>query len=146
MRKLHFFAKISCVLLLFTICSCNTSISRIPAITVDPTTNDFGVVNIGSSSTPFTFTIANVGTGTLKVSSIDLTGANSGDFSFDATLPMNIRAGSDLSFTVTFTPTVQGARSAELSITHNVVGSPTSYSLSGTGIMFMKTIISRSIM
>ncbi len=133
MRNFHSYTKVACLFLVFVFFSCVSPVSRVPDISIDPTTNDFGLIDIGSSSTPFTFTLESVGTATLKITSIDLTGANPGDFSISAIVPMDIKASSNQSFTVTFTPTAWGARNAELSITHNVISSPSSITLSGVG-------------
>ncbi len=133
MQKFGILCKVSFLLLLFVFCSCVTPISRIPKISVDPTTNDFGLVNVGTSSTPLTFTISNVGTATLSITNIELIGTDPGDFSINATIPMDIKVRNNVTFTVTFAPTAWGTRSAELSITHNSAGSPSSFSLSGAG-------------
>ncbi len=50
-----------------------------------------------------------------------------------ATMPMNISAGSNASFTATFAPTSAGAASGSISVVSNAAGSPASIALSGTG-------------
>jgi endo-1,4-beta-D-glucanase Y len=90
-----------------------------------PTAGSFamGTVNVGSSSTTIAFTIQNNGTGDLLLSGapkIAIAGANPGDFVIDQTTTIGtVSAVSSTTFTVTFTPTAGGARSATLSIANN---------------------------
>ena len=49
------------------------------------------------------------------------------------TLPFDLAPASAETVTVTFTPTVEGAQSANITITHNAAGSPTVVAVTGTG-------------
>ncbi len=97
----------------------------------------FGIVTLGTSGTPVTFTITNTG------SLIDLTGlaitadgANPGDFAVSAVGSSSVaKNGGTTTFNVTFTPSASGARSAVIHIASNVPGAKNPYdiTLNGTG-------------
>ncbi len=106
-----------------------------PIFRVAPSSKDYGVVNLGESSSAQTFTISNRGGGTLTITSApSLIGANPGDYSLTdgATYPKNLAAGQSYTIDVTFTPTVAGARNATLRIVDNQKSNH-DVALSGTG-------------
>ena len=96
----------------------------------------FGSVNVGSSSSALTFTIQNTGTADLTGLLVNKDGSHSGDFGLNtagmlATLP----PGGSTTFTVTFTPTASGARTAALHIASNdTPRSPFDIALTGSGV------------
>ena len=47
--------------------------------------------------------------------------------------PVNIAAGGNSVFVVTFAPTAAGTVNANLTFTHNAAGSPTAYAVTGIG-------------
>ncbi len=97
---------------------------------------DFGNVTVGGN-TARTFTISNTGgTAALDVSSINLSGANAGDFAVSGiTLPANIAAGATTTFTLTFTPGAAGVRNATVTINNNDADEGTyAYAVQGTGV------------
>jgi hypothetical protein len=98
-----------------------------------PTSLSFGSQKIGTTSAPKSVTMTNVGTSTLTISGISLTGANAGDFSQTHTCGGTLGAGASCTISVTFHPSATGARSAALSISDNGGGSPQKVPLSGTG-------------
>jgi VCBS repeat protein/centrosomal CEP192-like protein/ASPM-SPD-2-Hydin domain-containing protein len=105
-----------------------------PVVSLGGTTSiSFGNQLVGSSSTVQMVTLSNTGTATLTISSIVITGTNSGDFSETNTCGNSVTAGANCSISVTFKPTATGARSASLTITDNASGSPQSVALTGTG-------------
>ena len=107
-----------------------------PAVTLSPTSLSFGNQNINTKSAALAVTLTNSGTAALTISSIALTGTNSGDFAQTNTCPLSpatLAASASCSISVTFTPGATGARSASLTISDNAVGSPHSVTLSGTG-------------
>ena len=103
-----------------------------PTVTVSPTSLAFGTIVVGSTSNAKPVTLTNTGTTTLNISSI----TTSGDFGL-STSPKpcgsTLAAGKNCRITVTFTPTVLGARTGTLTINDNAVGSPQTVALSGTG-------------
>ncbi|HTQ58885.1 MAG TPA: choice-of-anchor D domain-containing protein [Candidatus Solibacter sp.] len=108
-----------------------------PAIQVSPTPINFGNDVVGSNSTQ-ALVITNTGTATLTITQVNETGSafNVSGFS----LPLNVNAGSQTMITVAFVPTSVGASSGNLSIVSNAPTSPTSVSLTGTGIAATLTL------
>jgi len=108
-----------------------------PDISVSPTSYDFGSVNVGTSSSPQTFTISNTGTADLIVSSIDLSDIT--NYTIDKTgcgiLPATITPGNNCTVTVTFSPSSTGTKNATLTITSDDPDTLTlNVSLSGIGV------------
>jgi hypothetical protein len=101
---------------------------------------DFSTQLSGTSSSPITFTIENLGsadlnlTGTPKVAK---SGTNAAEFTIDETsTSAAVSASGTTTYTVTFSPTSQGAKSAQLSIANDdATGSENPYiiNLTGTG-------------
>jgi outer membrane protein OmpA-like peptidoglycan-associated protein len=87
-----------------------------PDVNLSVTTLDFGNVNVGSSA-DLTLTVSNPGTALLTYTLAE-GGANPGDYSFTPACimasPCTLAAGGSADFTVTFAPTVDGARSATI--------------------------------
>ena len=105
-----------------------------PIVMLGGSSISFGNQIVGTSSTVQMVSLTNTGTATLTISSIALTGANSGDFSQTNTCGASVAAGANCSISVTFKPTASGARAASVTITDDASGSPQSVSLSGTGV------------
>ncbi|MGH2769425.1 MAG: choice-of-anchor D domain-containing protein [Actinomycetota bacterium] len=91
---------------------------------------------VGSTSPPQTVTLTNQGTGNLTVSSVDVGGANAGDFAVtgDSCRGTTVAPAGSCTVQVAFTPAGAGARSASLSIASNAAGGSPSVALSGTGL------------
>jgi len=96
---------------------------------VSPAALNFGTVNVGSNAI-LPVTVNNTGTAALNI-----TGLTSSDpqFTFSPSAPVNIPAGGNAVFNVTFTPTANGNQAANLTFTHNAAGSPSVYSVQGIG-------------
>jgi hypothetical protein len=75
-------------------------------------------VVVSSSGTPVTFTIENTGSTTLNISGITLSGTDAAEFALGS-IPTSVSAGSTGSFTVTFSPTSGGAKTATIDIASN---------------------------
>ncbi len=102
-----------------------------PAIQLSSSSINFGNAVIGSSLSQ-ALIITNSGTATLTITQIMESGAA---FSVSGySLPLNVGAGLQTMITVTFLPTSAGPASGNISISSNAPTSPTSVSLSGTGI------------
>jgi subtilase family serine protease len=104
-----------------------------PAVTLTPTSLNFGTVATGVTSPVKTVTLKNSGTATLTITAIAITGTNSGDFPETSTCTSSLAAGKTCLIKVQFKPSATGARSAAVSITDNAAGSPQQVPLSGTG-------------
>jgi len=83
-----------------------------------------------------TYTIRNPGTANLTNLAISKSGTNSVEFTVGALGATTVIPGGFTNFTVSFSPTAIGARTATLSIASNVIGSlnPFTFNLTGTGI------------
>jgi hypothetical protein len=111
-------------------------------VTLTPSPESFGAVNVGSSSSPIAFTLTN-NTSTAATSiSPSVSGGNSGDFAITnsgsgscAAASGSIAASASCTFTVTFTPGAAGSRSTTLSVSYSGGdgASPQTSALSGTG-------------
>jgi subtilase family serine protease len=105
-----------------------------PAVSLSTTGLTFSSQNMGTTSPAQTVTLSNTGNAALSVTSVGLTGTNSGDFAQTNTCGSSVSSGANCSINVTFSPKATGSRSAAVSIVDNASGSPQSISLSGTGI------------
>ena len=95
---------------------------------------DFGSADFPDGSATRTFTIQNIGTATLTVGPVTLSGANAADFSV-LVQPMNsVPAGGSTTFQIRFSPRAVGHRTASLSIGNNDVNeNPFDFALQATG-------------
>jgi hypothetical protein len=107
--------------------------SPFPSANASPGSLTFTAEQVGITSIEQTVTLSNPGSVSLAISSIGVTGTNAGDFRETNTCGSNLAAGATCTINVTFTPTVIGARNATLTITDNVLTSPQTLSLTGTG-------------
>jgi alpha-tubulin suppressor-like RCC1 family protein len=99
-----------------------------------PLTDDGNVV-FGSSA-PKTFTITNPGNAPLTSLAVTKDGADAGDFIVSALSGTSIPVGAGtVTFTVTFSPTTGGTKTAAIHIASNVIGAknPLDITLTGTG-------------
>jgi hypothetical protein len=102
-----------------------------PAIQVSSSSINFGNAVVGSSLSQ-ALIITNTGTATLTITQITESGAA---FSVSGySLPLNVGAGQQSTINVAFMPASVGLASGNISILSNAPTSPTSVSLSGTGI------------
>jgi hypothetical protein len=99
-------------------------------LTVSPNTINVGNVTVGSSGTQ-TGALSATGS-SVTVSSVSLGGS---EFSISGlSFPLTIAAGQSANFTVTFTPQASGLASISASFAGNASNSPTSATLTGTGV------------
>lgn len=103
---------------------------------------DFGLVAVGSSSN-LTFTISNLGSVDLTGLGITIDGANSAMFTVTANPTAPVSPGGSTTFTVQFTPTSVGLKTAALHIANNVPNSnPFDITITGrgtTGVIVVST-------
>lgn len=105
-----------------------------PAVTFGSASLAFGNQITNTTSTPQTVSLTNTGTENLTITSIGLTGSNPTMFGQTNNCPATLAAGNACTITVTFTPTSNGAKSANVSVTDNASGSPQTVGLTGTGV------------
>ncbi|HYL84063.1 MAG TPA: FG-GAP-like repeat-containing protein [Candidatus Angelobacter sp.] len=114
-----------------------TGMGVTPAVMLSTTNINFGTQLVTTSSNPSqNVMLTNNGTATLNLTSIAITGANSGDFSETNTCGASVASGANCSIAVTFKPTATGNRAAGVTITDDATGSPQNVALSGTGTDF----------
>jgi Putative Ig domain/Abnormal spindle-like microcephaly-assoc'd, ASPM-SPD-2-Hydin len=106
--------------------------SGVYPVTVSPATLSFGTIAVGSSSAPKTVTISNH-----LSQALNLGFAASGNYTVagNGTSPCGstLRGDSRCTLSVTFTPTVNGSISGELTVTGNAPFTPQLIGLSGSG-------------
>jgi Abnormal spindle-like microcephaly-assoc'd, ASPM-SPD-2-Hydin len=108
-----------------------------PQISATPSSAAFGNVSTGTNNTQ-TITISNGGSGSLTISSVNVTGAG---FSFTGiSAPVTIAAGKNASFNAVFAPTSAGAVSGSITIANNSPTPSINIPLSGTGIASTKSL------
>jgi hypothetical protein len=113
----------------------------VPTVVISPSSEDFGLVSVGSSSQQ-SFSVTNDTSSTVTISGISFTGTNPGDFSEINTCSSPLATAGICTVTVTFTPAAIGVRAAVLTVTDNAPGSPQTATLTGTG--FAAPIVSLS--
>lgn len=101
-----------------------------------PASKDFGYVLLDSTSNAQKFVIRNNGIDTLTITGVSLTGTNYDEFSLTDTntYPVDLAATEAISMQVAFTPETEGPKTAYLTATHNLAGSPSEIPLSGNGL------------
>jgi hypothetical protein len=113
------------------------------AVTLSPSLENFGSINVGSSSSPVTFILSNSTVTTAFSISFTLTGANASEFSIFNSGPGSCSAAGNsiasfvsCSVTVTFSPTAAGSQVATLNAFYSGgdSASPQTSALSGTGV------------
>lgn len=108
-----------------------------PAVAqINPAALSFAATAIAIATSSQAVTVSNTGGAALTLGATSLTGANSGEFSIafsSCAASLVIAPGASCVISVNFTPSVVGARSATLSISHSASGSPGTVSLTGTG-------------
>jgi hypothetical protein len=98
---------------------------------------DLGKAAVTKRGLTKTFTITNTGTGDVTGLALSLTGTGAGDFAFSTLAANTLAQGMTTTFTVTFTPTVLGNRTAVLHLASNINGTknPFDIILNGTGVV-----------
>ncbi|MBI5954480.1 MAG: Ig-like domain repeat protein [Chloroflexi bacterium] len=99
---------------------------------------DFGNANVIGGTVDRTFTIENLGTAVLNLTSapkVVIGGTNAGDFTITAQPGTPVGAGSSTTFIVHFDPSAVGLRTATVSIDNNDSDeNPYNFSIQGTGV------------
>jgi FtsP/CotA-like multicopper oxidase with cupredoxin domain len=104
------------------------------AVSLTPTSHNFGAVTARSTSAPFAFTLTNSGTAPLTINRVSLGGADPNRFNQTNNCGNSLAIGASCTINVTFTPQrARTAYSATLQITDNAPNSPQTATLTGTG-------------
>jgi MBG domain (YGX type)/Cep192 domain 4 len=113
-----------------------TGTSASAPVVVSPNPLDFGSATVGSTTTGRIVTIANAATGPLTFANplATIAGTFGADYAqTSTTCGKKLNAGANCTVTLTFHPTVGGARPATLAINDNASGSPQVIALAGVG-------------
>ncbi len=105
----------------------------IVAVSVNPSSLNFGNQALGTSSVVQTATLTNNQATALTITSIS---SNLADFTYTTTCPLSpstLPAGASCTVSITFAPTALGTRSGTLTFTDNANNTPQTISLTGTG-------------
>jgi len=105
-----------------------------PGISLSPSTLPFGNQLVNTTSSAQTVTITNTGSASLTVSGVSVTGTDSAQFAQTNTCSAALAPNATCTNSVTFAPASTGAKSANLSVSHNATGSPSTVALWGTGV------------
>jgi hypothetical protein len=103
-----------------------------PAVSLSTNVVNFSASLVDVKSTSQTVTVSNTGDVALAITSVII----SGDFAETNTCGSSVAMGQNCSIDVTFTPTASGTRSGLITINDNVIGTPQTVNLSGTGLDF----------
>jgi hypothetical protein len=108
-----------------------TGLAPAPAVTLIPSSLDFGTVTQGTS-TPLNISVKNSGNAALHISSVAIAGADANDFSSSSSnCNAAIPANSTCTITVTFTPLAPGVRTTTITITDDAPNSPQTVQIKG---------------
>lgn len=111
------------------------SIDTTALASLTPSSLSFGNQQVSTSSSSQQLTFTNGTGGTITISSIVISGTNSGDFSQSNTCSSSLGSAGSCFINVTFTPTAVGSRSAAVVVTSTAPNSPSTSTLTGTGIL-----------
>jgi hypothetical protein len=103
-------------------------------VVLSPPSVNFGIQLLGFRSLPRSVTLTNIGTSTLNISGIAITGTDPGDFTETNNCGVSLQPGGHCTIGINFTPAQLGPRTAALTISDNAPGSPQSVPLSGAGV------------
>lgn len=104
-----------------------------PAITFSLYSLSYPPTTVGTSTGSQSVTMTNVGSSTLTISSIAVTGVDASSFVFANNCGATLAMGASCTIHGHFAPTATGPMTASVTITSSAPGSPESISLSGTG-------------
>jgi len=95
-----------------------------PVISFSPNPAAFGTVNVGSTSSPVTITVSNIGSASEVYTGLSVSGGNASDWTKTGgtcVVPAaTLTVGANCTLIYTFTPASQGARSTTLTMTGTV--------------------------
>jgi hypothetical protein len=104
-----------------------------PNVGLSPANINFGNQNDGTTSNPQTVTLTNSGNETLNVTGVNITGTNGSDFAQTSTCGQ-LAPNATCAISVTFTPTIIGTETGDVSVTDDAANSPQLVPLSGVGV------------
>jgi FG-GAP-like repeat/Abnormal spindle-like microcephaly-assoc'd, ASPM-SPD-2-Hydin len=106
-----------------------------PVVTLSSSSLSFASTQVGVASAAQSVTITNIGSATLNITGIAVTGTNSADFGETTTCGATLALSATCTVNVTFTPSASGARAAAVTLTDDAANSPQSIGLTGSGAL-----------
>jgi hypothetical protein len=106
----------------------------------------FANQTVAASSNPQNLVVTNTGNAQVTISSVTLSGTNSGDYAVSNSCPISPStlppgpSGNTCTVGVTFTPAAAGTRTATITITDSSPTSPHTITLTGTGVAASKKV------
>lgn len=100
-------------------------------LTANPSTLNFGNVNIGAS-TQQSVTLTNSGSASINISQVSVSGA--GVSTSGLTAPMTLSPGQSTTITVIYAPTSASSTNGSVTLVSDASNSPTTVSVVGTGV------------
>jgi len=94
---------------------------------------NFGNQKVGTKSAAVPLKLTNLGTTTLSISQIAITGTDAKDFAQTNNCGTSVPAGGRCTIKIAFKPTAKGQRSANVAVSDDGGGGPQMVALSGTG-------------
>src|SRR5580704_17118342 len=122
MKRALVFSSLLCVLF-------SVSLLAQAAVTLSPSSYNFGSTPVGTGTAWETFTLANSGSSAVSISNVTV----SGPFVVSSNCGSSVAANGSCPIYVYFAPTASGAASGTLTVTDNATNSPQTSALSGTG-------------
>lgn len=105
----------------------------VPIVNFSPSPLSFGTVSV-SGNASLTETLRNTGSVNLTFTAATISGTNAADFTITNTAVSSpLTAGSSGTWTIRFTPSATGTRTANLTLNDNAAGSPHQLPLTGVG-------------
>lgn len=102
--------------------------------------------DFGTTTATRTYTIRNVGSSLLTIGAITISGTNASEFTVTSNPSPTVAIGATTTFTVTFTPTATGLRSANISIVNNDGDeNPYDFNIQGTGVQQEIDVVGNSL-
>ncbi len=115
--------------------SCDAFVSKVstlPGITISPSGLTFPTENLGATSQPQVITVTNIGTTSVTISSITISGTISGEFAQTNTCGSSLAAAATCTISVTFTPSANGVQKGTVTLTDSAPGSPQTINITGS--------------
>ena len=103
------------------------------AVTLLPSSLNFGDQQVGTTSQPQTVTLTNYAPKAVTILGGSFTGQNPQDFAQTNTCGNSVPAGGNCTISITFTPKSKGSKTATFNVRDNAGASPQTVALSGTG-------------
>ena len=106
---------------------------------------DFGNVDVTSGTNVNTFTIQNIGSTSLSVGAITISGAHASDFTVTSSPASSVAASGNTTFNITFNPSAVGLRTASVSIVNGDSDeNPYNFNIQGNGtnITYSNVVVS----